>query len=149
MERVSGEALAEEPREEDTPEVIPFKLQYSIEIPDVGIYVVKRPVGTVGSRHFTLMMRCLPSGYDSNGDPIYSPLQEERVFDSYEKWVATVLKHVIVSCPVMDGVQITSDTIPPEHQYMLFQAMGRITQGSSRTFRILDAKPKKQDPPAV
>lgn len=127
-------------QEETTPAPIPFKLQYTIEAVN-GKYVIKRPSGTIGAKHFSLMARCLPSQFDNNGLPMYSPLDEERQYDAYEKWVPSVLKHIVISCPIVDGVQITPDTIPPEDQWALFQAVGSLMRnsGDKPLFRIVDS----------
>lgn len=126
------------PVEDSKPSTIPFKLQYSIDTMH-GVYVVKRPSGPVGSKHFSLLARCVPSHHDNLGNPIYSPLEEDRQYDAYEKWVASVLKHIVVSCPMVDGIQITADTIPPEDQWALFQAVGSLMGKSDKPlFRIMD-----------
>ena len=130
--------VIEEKQVEGEPSQIPFRLQYTIEAPH-GKYVIKRPSGTVGARHFTLLARCVPTVYSPDGEPMISPMDEERQYESYEKWVPSVLKHIVVSCPIIDGVQITADTIPPEDQWALFQAVGALMKSSSGPlFRIVD-----------
>jgi hypothetical protein len=125
--------------EDTTPVAIPFRLQYSIDTVH-GVYVVKRPSGPIGAKHFSLLARCVPSRFNHDGTPMYSPMEEERQYDAYEKWVPTVLKHIIVSCPSVDGVQITTDTVPPEDQWALFQAVGALMQnsGDKPLFRFVD-----------
>ncbi|HPS39500.1 MAG TPA: hypothetical protein PL124_08830 [Candidatus Cloacimonadota bacterium] len=118
---------------------IPFRLQYSIDTIH-GVYVIKRPSGPIGARHFSLLARCVPSRYNNDGTPMYSPMEEEKQYEAYEKWVPTVLKHIIVTCPVVDGIQITPDTVPPEDQWALFQAVGALmaNSGDKPLFRFMD-----------
>jgi hypothetical protein len=137
MERIPEEETSNpDVKDEDIP--IPFKLQYTIETPH-GNYVVRRPSGNVGATHFAILSRCLPTTYDTDGSPLISPRDEDRQYEAYIKWIPSVLKHILVSCPVVEGIQITFDTIPPEDQWSLFQAIGSLMKANkgAKPFRIV------------
>lgn len=144
MERIPVQEESKEPVEEEPQ--IPFRLQYEIEAIH-GKYTIRRPSGTVGSTHFMLLASCLPSSYDTDGTPLVSPRDEERQTAAYQKWVPTVLKHIIISYPVIDGVQVTYDTMPPEDQWALFQAVGSLMKSSTgpKPFRIILPKTQGAD----
>jgi len=92
------------------------KTQYTIETVN-GIYVLKRPSARVGTKHFALLTKCVPTGRDEDGKIMFSPADNDRMADVFESWSATVLPYIIVDGP------FSKDDIPGEDQYALFLAM--------------------------
>jgi hypothetical protein len=121
----------------EVPEKKPFRLRYRIETPR-GIYEINRPLGRYGSVHFALLSRCMPDTYDVDGSPLYKGNVKVEFAEVFKDWSIQVLKHVVHSYPVVDGKQLTYETMPGEDQYAIFMMMAQETDTSSGSFRMLD-----------
>lgn len=129
-----GTAQVETPNQ---PAPLPFKTQYTIHVVH-GDYVVKRPLGPIGTRHFAFIAKCAPSRFDSDGSPMYSPAQEDKAYETFVDWVQKVLKYIIVAYPTVNGIPITFETMPPEDQWGLFVAMSNLMDRGDELFRIVE-----------
>jgi hypothetical protein len=124
----------ESEKEESGEKESKIRTQYVIETIN-GIYTIKRPVGVVGAKHFSILTKCVPSTRDEDGNVILSPADNERMSAAFEQWSTMVLPKIVIDGP------FTGDMIPGEDQYALFLAMFNVMNfgvGPNRDpFRIL------------
>jgi len=110
------------------------KMRYTIETAN-GRYVVKRPVGRAGARHFALMQKCMPSYVDEEtGRPMFTEADKERAAEAFEAWSALVLPSLIIEGPFV------AEEMPGEDQYAIFAAIlqATITGVGPELFRIVE-----------
>ncbi len=110
---------------------IPLKTVYKIETSH-GVYSVKRPVGRIGVKHFSLSTKVAPSRIDENGNPVYSEKDQERVFDAFEAWAEFVLPKIIIDGPY------PVNEMPGEDQYSIFIAMVSTVDVGKDLFRFVE-----------
>ena len=126
-----------DPEVPETPMVpVTFKIQHEIETIH-GVYTVRHPTGTVGARHFALIAKSAPDRFDGDGSPLYSPGQEEKLYEVFEEWSQKVLRSIIISGPVIDGVPFTYDLMPGEDQWSIFIAVSNMLDKGDRLFRVI------------
>ena len=139
VEQITDGAATPKVEVEEKPFVpLPFKIQYKIRTVH-GDYVVRRPTGAAGARHFAIMARIAPNQHDSDGQPMFSPAAEDKLYEMYEVWAQKVLKTIIISGPDIDGQKFTYDLMPPEDQWAIYIAMTNlIDAGDGPLFRFID-----------
>lgn len=118
---------------ETKPKTAP-KLQYKIETAN-GVYVIRRPMGRAGARHFALMQKCMPSYVDEEtGTPVFSEADKERMGEAFETWCGLVLPSILIDGP------FKPDEMPGEDQYAMFAALLQTTISGvgPELFRIID-----------
>ena len=116
---------------------IPFKIQYTIRTCH-GDYVIRRPTGAAGTKHFAIMARIAPTHKDSDGTPMFSPADEDKLYEMYEVWSVQVLKHIIISGPDIAGQPFKYELMPPEDQWSIYIAMTHLMDKGDALFRFID-----------
>ena len=117
----------------ETPKAAP-KLRYNIETAN-GKYVIRRPVGRAGARHFALMQKCMPSYIDEEtGKPMFTEADKERMSEAFEAWTGLVLPAIIIEGPFVP------EEMPGEDQYAIFAAILQTTISGigPELFRIVE-----------
>lgn len=114
-------------------------LYYNIETAS-GVYKLRKPMGRIGSIHFGIITKYLPSQKKAEGDPL-SPMEQERIGQGFEEWATRVLKELLVSFTPKDSTTpiepLTVDDVSGEDQYALFLAICSTMEMSESFFRIL------------
>ena len=116
---------------------IPFKIRYTIRTCH-GDYIVRRPTGAAGARHFAIMARIAPTHQEPDGTPMFSPADEDRLYEMFEVWAAKVLKDIIISGPNIAEQPFKYEFMPPEDQWAIYIAMTHLMDKGDALFRFVD-----------
>jgi hypothetical protein len=115
----------------------PYKVKFKVETPR-GIYEVWRPMGRFGAMHFSLLSRCMPDQYDSDGTPLYKGSAKKDISEVFEEWSQKVLKNIIISGPGIDGQPFTFERMPGEDQFAIFSLISGETDVAMSSFRLVE-----------
>jgi hypothetical protein len=115
----------------------PYRMKFKIETPR-GVYEISRPLGRFGTTHFSLLSRCMPDQYDTEGKPMYKGNIKRDVSEVFEEWAQKVLKHIIISGPIIDGQPFTFERMPGEDQFAAFMMISQETDTALSSFRLVE-----------
>lgn len=104
-------------------------IRYEIETAG-GVYKINKPLGQVGSKHFGIIGRYIPTNIPDNGE--MSPAQKESMFEGYELWSKLVLPKIYCAENSVPLEEMTG-----EDQYAIFIALTSDLKVSEDLFRII------------
>jgi len=132
VRKTNTESKIEEPVEiEKSPEELAIvNTEFKLEIAG-HIYTIRKPVGPLGGKHISLMVKALPKTRDERGQLIASPADQFNFDEAFAQWCQQILPHIIVDGP------FTYDTMPGEDQYAIFNAMFMVMNLQGELFRFV------------
>lgn len=106
---------------------------------DAGTYVVRKPMGRIGSLHFGILTKYMPS--NKKGDEsMLSPMEQERIGTAFEEWSQKILPNILVSFKAKDEPEakpITLDELTGEEQFFIFAALTSLVKVGDNSFRVV------------
>lgn len=105
------------------------QIRYEIETKS-GVYKVDKPLGMIGTQHFGIIGRYIPTDLSETGE--MSPAQKDNMFEGFEKWAKLILPKIY-----REENEIPLEEMTGEDQYAIFIALTSDLEVSEEFFRII------------
>jgi len=104
-------------------------------------FTVRKPMGRMGTIHFGIITKYMPTNKNRDPEVGLSPLEQERIGQAFDEWAQRVLPHILVNYTPVGAPEpikeVTIDDIDGPDQYSIFLALTSTMSVNEQFFRII------------